>query len=89
VAPEELADIRIGDLAFKHFILHTSLFKPVGNNSYLQVTGLPICDLYAGSQKRMGLIKRKRRRQDGGDQKKRKASDVVDTDVRPRKIATG
>ncbi|WWC65948.1 uncharacterized protein I303_108570 [Kwoniella dejecticola CBS 10117] len=37
---------RIGDEAFQSLLLHSSLFLPVGNNCYTQLSGEPIYDLY-------------------------------------------
>jgi hypothetical protein len=37
---------RIGDAAFRHLLIHTSLFIPVGNNCYIQLSGPPIYDKY-------------------------------------------
>ncbi|WVQ96087.1 hypothetical protein IAU59_003188 [Kwoniella sp. CBS 9459] len=37
---------RIGDEAFRLILTHTSMFLPVGNNCYTQLTGEPIYDLY-------------------------------------------
>lgn len=59
--------IRIGDQAFRHLIVHTSLYQPVGNNTYLQLTGLPLCDLYEGKKK--SGVKRKRARECPGKKK--------------------
>lgn len=61
---------RIGDQALRYLVIHTSLYKPLANNSYLQLTGLPLCDLYEGRKK--PSAKRKRERVDGGGRKKRK-----------------
>ncbi|WVF68547.1 hypothetical protein IAT40_003315 [Kwoniella sp. CBS 6097] len=37
---------RIGDEAFRLILTHASIFLPVGNNCYTQLTGEPIYDLY-------------------------------------------
>ena len=37
---------RIGDAAFRHLLVHTSLFLPVGNNCFMQLSGVPIYDKY-------------------------------------------
>jgi len=37
---------RIGDDAFRHIILHTSLFLPVQNNCFMQLSGEPVYERY-------------------------------------------
>ena len=72
---------RIGDQAFRNLIVHTSVFLPVGNNSYRQITGLPIYDLpslstkvppHSSTRKDKGQ-KRKRGREVGREVKRRKS----------------
>ncbi|WWC95477.1 hypothetical protein V866_002341 [Kwoniella sp. B9012] len=41
---------RIGDEAFRLVLIHTSLFLPVGNNCLIQLSGIPIYDLYDHSK---------------------------------------
>ncbi|OCF77899.1 hypothetical protein I204_01902 [Kwoniella mangroviensis CBS 8886] len=41
---------RIGDEAFRLILIHTSLFLPVGNNCFIQLSGIPIYDLYDHSK---------------------------------------
>ena len=50
---------RLGDAGFKHLLLETSLFIPVGNNCYMQLSGRPIYDLYSHSQQAKPANKRK------------------------------
>jgi hypothetical protein len=38
--------IRIGDDAFRHIILHMSLFLPVQNNCFMQLSGEPVYERY-------------------------------------------
>ena len=66
--------LRIGDQAFRHLIVHTSIFLPVGNNSFVQITGLPVYDLYAGTAKSAGGMPdngRKRKRETSRRENKR------------------
>ncbi|OCF43891.1 hypothetical protein I317_02334 [Kwoniella heveanensis CBS 569] len=51
---------RIGDEAFRLILTHASIFLPVGNNCYTQLTGEPIYDLYDRSQ----VIRNKDKNQD-------------------------
>ena len=37
---------RIGDDAFRHIILHMSLFLPVQNNCFMQLSGEPVYERY-------------------------------------------
>jgi hypothetical protein len=37
---------RIGDDAFRHILLHTSLFLPVQNNCFMQLSGEPVYEKY-------------------------------------------
>ncbi|WRT69587.1 uncharacterized protein IL334_006576 [Kwoniella shivajii] len=37
---------RIGEEAFRLLIVHTSIFLPIGNNCFSQLSGMPIYDLY-------------------------------------------
>jgi len=37
---------RIGDDAFRHVILHMSLFLPVQNNCFMQLSGEPVYERY-------------------------------------------
>jgi len=73
---------RIGDQAFRHIIVHTSMYKPVGNNTYLQLSGLPLCDLYEG-RKKCGM-KRKRVREEPGRKKRKIGEDSTATSSKGR-----
>ena len=63
----------MGDAGFRHLLLHTSMFLPAGNNCYLQLSGVPVYDLYTHAdasatekqdQNRTRLVgSRKRKRQ--------------------------
>jgi hypothetical protein len=37
---------RLGDAAFRHLFLNTSIFLPLVNNSYMQLCGPPVYELY-------------------------------------------
>nr|XP_019043423.1 hypothetical protein I302_08000 [Kwoniella bestiolae CBS 10118]OCF22353.1 hypothetical protein I302_08000 [Kwoniella bestiolae CBS 10118] len=41
---------RIGDEAFRLLLIHTSLFLPVGNNCFTQLSGVPVYELYDHSK---------------------------------------
>ncbi len=58
---------RLGDAGFRHLLLYTSLFVPVGNNCYMQLSGRPIYDLYQHDRPVIKGRKRKR----GGSMKQR------------------
>ncbi|KAL0249996.1 hypothetical protein I308_103299 [Cryptococcus tetragattii IND107] len=64
---------RIGDKSFSKLLLGTSLFSPVGNNCYLQLSGIPLYELYEEDHRRVSVPKielsRKRKR---GAEKNRK-----------------
>jgi hypothetical protein len=38
--------VRIGDDAFRHILLHMSLFLPVQNNCFMQLSGEPVYERY-------------------------------------------
>ncbi|KAK8849571.1 hypothetical protein IAR55_004906 [Kwoniella newhampshirensis] len=44
--PWRILRTRIGDEGFRQILLNASLFLPVGNNCYMQLSGRPIYDLY-------------------------------------------
>ncbi|KIR60061.1 telomerase reverse transcriptase [Cryptococcus bacillisporus CA1873] len=64
---------RIGDKSFSKLLLGTSLFSPAGNNCYLQLSGIPLYELYEEDHHRVSVSKielsRKRKR---GAEKNRK-----------------
>ncbi|KJE00572.1 telomerase reverse transcriptase [Cryptococcus gattii NT-10] len=62
----QLLRSRIGDKSFSKLLLGTSLFSPVGNNCYLQLSGIPLYELYEEDHHRVSVSKmelsRKRKR---------------------------
>ncbi|KIR56625.1 telomerase reverse transcriptase [Cryptococcus gattii Ru294] len=62
----QLLRSRIGDKSFSKLLLGTSLFSPVGNNCYLQLSGIPLYELYGEDHHRVSVSKmelsRKRKR---------------------------
>jgi hypothetical protein len=40
---------RIGDTLMLHLLLHTSIFLPLPNNSFLQVVGKPMHEVWAAA----------------------------------------
>ncbi|WVQ79296.1 hypothetical protein IAT38_001393 [Cryptococcus sp. DSM 104549] len=62
--PWQLLRARIGDQAFHQLLIHASIFMPVGNNCFMQLTGAPISALHdkkRTSEKVLALGKRKRK----------------------------
>jgi telomerase reverse transcriptase len=78
--------LRIGDDAFRHILVHTSIFLPVQNNCYMQLSGVPVYEKYqhfrigaTESQPSMtnpDTVKTKAR----GRKRKRKSGGEVDRD---------
>ncbi|RXK34877.1 hypothetical protein M231_07866 [Tremella mesenterica] len=70
--------VRLGDAGFRHLLLHTSLFITVGNNCFLQLSGVPVYDLYqhpdltslSTSENVMEIRGKKRKRGDSSDKLK-------------------
>ncbi|OXH32063.1 telomerase reverse transcriptase [Cryptococcus neoformans] len=64
---------RIGDKSFSQLLLGTSLFCPVGNNCYLQLSGIPLYELYEDDHRRIfeSKIELKRKRKRGAEKNKK------------------
>jgi hypothetical protein len=63
-----LADAyRVGDAAFRHLLLYTSVFLPLGNNCFMQLCGPPVHDMYDSGKRG---TKRGARAEEGNARKK-------------------
>lgn len=64
---------RIGDKSFSQLLLGTSLFSPVGNNCYLQLSGIPLYELYEDDHRRIfeSKIELNRKRKRGAEKNKK------------------
>ena len=83
---------RIGDQAFRHLIVHTSIFLPVGSNSFVQITGLPVYDIHAGIAKGAGRVPvngRKRKRETAKGQRKRSKGNAHGSGQAPGVLGNG
>ncbi|WVR08145.1 hypothetical protein IAU60_005191 [Kwoniella sp. DSM 27419] len=72
---------RIGDEAFRLIILHTSIFLPLSNNCYTQLSGQPIYDLY--DHKKASLLEtsytQKRKKSSTRHTRRKRARPMLDT----------
>lgn len=50
--PATVADRSLGDAGFRHLFLSTSLFLPLGNNCYMQLSGAPLSEMGGPGPKR-------------------------------------
>lgn len=63
---------RIGDKSFSQLLLGTSLFSPVGNNCYLQLSGIPLYELYEDDHRRaFSKIELSRKRKRGAEKNRK------------------
>lgn len=56
-----VAKSRVGDTAFRSLIVSTSIFTLVENNSFVQITGVPIHDLYVGTAAVQPTLQKRKR----------------------------
>jgi telomerase reverse transcriptase len=52
-----VADNSLGDAGFRHLFLSTSLFLPLGNNCYMQLSGPPISEMSDPGKKRAAEVR--------------------------------
>lgn len=72
----ELTCIRVGDEVIRHLLLHTSIFLPVGNNCYMQLSGEPIYEKYQHEPTRQVGKKRSPEDEAQSSRKRRKKRNV-------------
>jgi hypothetical protein len=80
---------RLGDAGFRYLLMNTSLFLPVGNNCYMQLSGRPIYELYKHEEEVKGT-KRKRGTQAAQRSRKRGRrqveDEVAESEGKPRHV---
>lgn len=72
--PWRILRSRLGDAGFRHLFLTASVFLPLGNNCYLQLSGPPMHELYNSRASEDSAQRGQKRKRDESPVKKAKSS---------------